>query len=278
MAQIQPLRLRGDEATLFREYNDELVRVVGGAVRTSHSNVEDACAFAWSQFLVHQPDRDRSWKAWLFRVAQREAWKLHRHATRAELEFGAEQDASADLPTQRDTWDLVCARSGAAEALQTLHALPPRMRRAAMLRVAGLSYDEIAHTTGDTPRTVHRLLRQADERIRDAVIKRRAGERPSHARAHRLDELERQPPDWLVRAIGYPPTGKRCPMQTVIRWRRAAMLIDDYRTTHGVSHPSDPLGGLPADPAAARWYARVEASIARSLGGSRDNVSRALGH
>jgi hypothetical protein len=52
---------RGDEAELFRAYNDELLRIVSRGVRdVSPQTIEDACAFAWAQFMVHQPDRDRN--------------------------------------------------------------------------------------------------------------------------------------------------------------------------------------------------------------------------
>jgi DNA-directed RNA polymerase specialized sigma24 family protein len=71
---------RGDEADLFREFNDELRRHINGAVfDTTPQNIEDACAFAWAEFLRHQPSREANWKGWLVRVAQREAWRIERH-------------------------------------------------------------------------------------------------------------------------------------------------------------------------------------------------------
>src|SRR4051794_37482455 len=70
---------RGDEAELFEAYSHELIRAVAGAViKTTPQVIEDACAFAWAQFIEHQPDRDRNWRGWLFRTAQREAWRLQR--------------------------------------------------------------------------------------------------------------------------------------------------------------------------------------------------------
>src|SRR4051794_32656947 len=70
---------RGDEAELFEAYSHELIRSVAGAViKTTPQVIEDACAFAWAQFMEHQPDRDRNWRGWLFRTAQREAWRLQR--------------------------------------------------------------------------------------------------------------------------------------------------------------------------------------------------------
>jgi DNA-directed RNA polymerase specialized sigma24 family protein len=70
---------RGDEAELFRAFNHELVRSLARSVRVSSPQViEDACAFAWAQFMERQPERDRNWRGWLFRVAQRESWRLDR--------------------------------------------------------------------------------------------------------------------------------------------------------------------------------------------------------
>lgn len=60
---------RGDEAQLFREFNDDLMRLLAGNVRSSSpQTVEDACAFAWTKFMEHQPDRDQNWRGWLFRT------------------------------------------------------------------------------------------------------------------------------------------------------------------------------------------------------------------
>src|SRR5687768_14919240 len=69
---------RGDEGLLFLEFNEDLLRRVNQIVRTAPQTIEDACAFAWLQFLRHQPDRDGEWRSWLVRTAQREAWRLHR--------------------------------------------------------------------------------------------------------------------------------------------------------------------------------------------------------
>jgi hypothetical protein len=73
----------GDEAELFRAFNHELVQSVARSVRTSSPQVvEDACGFAWAKFIENQPDRNRNWKGWLFRVAQYESWRLERQANR----------------------------------------------------------------------------------------------------------------------------------------------------------------------------------------------------
>ena len=70
---------RGDEADLFRAFHATLMRSVARSVGTSSPQVvEDACAFAWAAFLERQPDRDRNWRGWLYRTAERHAWRLER--------------------------------------------------------------------------------------------------------------------------------------------------------------------------------------------------------
>jgi hypothetical protein len=60
----------GDEADLFRTFNDELMQCIDRSVRDSTpQTIEDACAFAWTEFMRHQPSRDRNWQGWLFRAA-----------------------------------------------------------------------------------------------------------------------------------------------------------------------------------------------------------------
>ena len=71
--------VRGDEAELFRAYNERLPTQISGSVRTTTTHVvEDSCAFAWAKFLENQPDRNDNWQGWLFRTAQRQAWLLER--------------------------------------------------------------------------------------------------------------------------------------------------------------------------------------------------------
>ena len=53
------------------EFHVELFRSIRQAVHSTLETTDDACAFAWLQFLREQPDRDQSWRGWLFRVAQR---------------------------------------------------------------------------------------------------------------------------------------------------------------------------------------------------------------
>ena len=127
---------RGDEADLFRRFNRQLMVQVERAVTTSASNtLEDACAHAWVQFMQCQPDRDASWTAWLFVVAEREAWAIERRLRR-EMPIGDElalsswaKNLTAENPI--DVFDDV------NDALSVVAPLPPRLRQVAVLRAFG---------------------------------------------------------------------------------------------------------------------------------------------
>jgi DNA-directed RNA polymerase specialized sigma24 family protein len=94
---------RGDEGELFASFHNELVRKVRRAVRTSEANVDDACAFAWTQFLRYQPDRERNWRGWLHRVASREALHLHIQERRIVHIGPADREGAGVLPEVADT-------------------------------------------------------------------------------------------------------------------------------------------------------------------------------
>src|SRR5215203_5630793 len=89
---------QGDEAELFRDFNDKLMGTVGAAVSWSTPQViEDACAFAWAKFMQCQPDRAKNWKGWLVTTAKREAWQQagrlseFTHLEEEALEYAAAQ-------------------------------------------------------------------------------------------------------------------------------------------------------------------------------------------
>jgi hypothetical protein len=58
-------RQLGDEAELFRQNDRPLRRIVQREVNTSPDIVEDACNFAWLQFMRHQPARGGNGSSWL---------------------------------------------------------------------------------------------------------------------------------------------------------------------------------------------------------------------
>jgi len=215
--------LRGDEAELFREFNGQFVRTVQWRTNAPREVVDDACGFAWQQFMRHQPDRDRNWRAWLLTTAEREAWRLRQiEAGHVLLPVGEEGGESAvwDLPDRRDQ---VAIRMRLREALGALAEVPERRRGIKALQVNGFSYEEIAAMRGLSYTRVNRMLAEANAVLR-VEQGREAGAR-DHAspRAARLGELEGRPPGWLRSAIGRRPAPAgirgRCWRGGGRRWR-----------------------------------------------------------
>jgi RNA polymerase sigma factor (sigma-70 family) len=250
---------QGDEAALFESYNDELVRTVRGSVNTSLANVEDACAFAWAQFLRYQPDRDRNWRGWLYRVASREA---RRSATReSRLRFIGQPDPSdphalPELPDPKPAPQM--QRLELQEALETLSRVPQRRREAAALRMIGLRYDEIADVLGISATRVNALLAEANVYIRADVLSREPL-RSDQPRVARLHELEHDTPEWLSTVIGPAPSAQH--PTVLLAWRRAALALDDYRSGRGDEPNTAGLGDRPEVPEDARRFDRAVDAI-----------------
>src|SRR5690242_15575444 len=127
--QASPAGARGDEADLFRAHNHQLLREIHKAVATTPSITEDACAFAWAQFMHHQPDREQNWRGWLFRTAQREAWRLARQSREHIPLRTHEDERTIDFADVVDPRDKVAIHQGTQEALSIVKALPPRLKQ-----------------------------------------------------------------------------------------------------------------------------------------------------
>src|SRR4051794_5521242 len=159
---------RGDEAELFRSYNAELVRRVAGRVRTRDAHtVEDACSFAWTMFMQEQPDRQRNWRAWLTRTAERRAWLIERQAGLSARSVRAAPTGMRDERTidvtqpgnPIDTWvDL-------DDAMSVIRELPETLQRVAMMRALGLMPADIRQLTGDSETRINRLVVKSNDHI-----------------------------------------------------------------------------------------------------------------
>jgi RNA polymerase sigma factor (sigma-70 family) len=159
--------LLGDEAQLFRLHAGTLRSVVTRQVRTSSANIEDACAFAWVQFLRYQPPRDRL-MGWLCRTAIREAITLDRRGCRC-TELTEDPDVGPQLATNGSMADerleLLVAREAIAAA-----QLRDREADLLVLQLAGYSYAETARLRNLTQRTVERQLLRARRKLRSARL------------------------------------------------------------------------------------------------------------
>lgn len=144
---------------LHEQHNPQLHRNVAAAVRSDPQTIQDACAFAWLQLFTHESVRLNTPDVcgWLFRVAQREAWRLD-HQSRSSNQLPA---AAAAGTTDEERQDL-------ADAVALVKGLPERQARILLLHVAGFTYQEISQRTGDTVRTVERQLGRARANLRAA--------------------------------------------------------------------------------------------------------------
>jgi hypothetical protein len=85
--------------------------------------------------------------------------------------------------------------------------------------------------------------------MRERTERRAEIERPfANPRAARLRELELEPPEWIIEAIGEAPTRNKNAGGAVLAWRGAALAIDDYRREYGWKSKSIGLGPRPDDP------------------------------
>lgn len=149
-----PRMLHGDEADVYREHHTRLLHVLRAQVNTTDQIREDACSFAWLQFLRLQPERESAF-AWLCTTAIREAWRLTT-ADRRNRQLLEEAPAPVDADLQLQ----------ARDALTQLAALPDRQRRYLTLLISGHSYTDICQHTGATYTNVNKHLTRARRHLR----------------------------------------------------------------------------------------------------------------
>jgi hypothetical protein len=228
-------------------------------VRASWEVIEDACSFAWVEFFRYQPDRDRAWKGWLVTVAKREAWRQNALEVK-EREAVRGDDLPMDSVDPRDRHGEVLEFRAAIDELKKL---PPLLQEVVVMNSQVHRQQDVADLMGLSRQRVAFLLVQAAQRVAQLNEERHDDERPvASPRAARLRELEEDPPKWLTNAVGRRPGRTKSDSAIVLSWRRAALVIDDYRRSFGYDSRADAIGAIPIDPAARRSYQRAERAIA----------------
>jgi DNA-directed RNA polymerase specialized sigma24 family protein len=242
---------RGDEAELFHDFNDRLMRAVArSAYCTTPHTLEDACAFAWTEFMRRQPDRANC-HGWLVVVAKREAWRIERERFDSERHVPVPIDQIERADDAISPVEEVEIRHDVGEAFGVLAELRPRLQRVALLRALQFTKPEIAAITGDSVGRVDKLVSSASARIQQILAARLPQRQQPAPRAERLWSLENEPPDWLADRIGGPPRLSRKNGGTIEMrraWRRAAIALDDFRQaigidgfeSHGLARPLAP--------------------------------------
>jgi RNA polymerase sigma factor (sigma-70 family) len=149
---------------LYRLLSPRLRQIVRSDIRAPDPVIEDACQIAWSRLIRHtERVRREAALSWLVTTAEREAVKLARRDGH-ELSLDAELERTGELP-------FPSAAPGPPELLELrdrlaeVGRLPERQQRLIWMHAAGLTYVEIAESTGDTRRTVERQLLRAKGRL-----------------------------------------------------------------------------------------------------------------
>lgn len=164
--------LRGDEADLYAQHHRALRCAVASRVRMSGDLVEEACQQAWLILLRCQPDRGPTLFAWLVTVAVHEGYRLSaidRRDVSLDASTGSDEQGIPSRGGRQPVGDSVDASLEARRALRALAALRGRGRRYTALRVAGLSYREIAAHEGVTYTNVNKHLTKAARLLKDAA-------------------------------------------------------------------------------------------------------------
>ena len=157
-----------DLAQLYTSLAERLDRIVRQDVGAPDPVIEDACQYAWSR-LAGEVGHVRSdgVLTWLARTAIREAIRLNRRDGRElSLELAIEEAPRMALVTHDPGPEELAEQR---ERLRSIGSLPERQQRMLWLVGAGLSYADIAHSTGDTQRTVERQLVRARRTLRRAA-------------------------------------------------------------------------------------------------------------
>ncbi len=154
-----------DLGSLYAALSGPLERIVRLDVRAPDPVIEDACQFAWSRLVFHAGRvRGEAALSWLAKTAVHEAFKLIRREGRelsldAVLEHPTRPAACSSGPSPHELAELM-------EQLESIRGLPERQQRLLWMQGLGLSYEEMAASTGCTRRTVERQLLRAKHRIR----------------------------------------------------------------------------------------------------------------
>jgi RNA polymerase sigma factor (sigma-70 family) len=231
---------QGDEHELFERYEARLRRETKLAIFTTPEIVDDACAFAWMKLVENQPRRETVFP-WLRTVARNKALELDRLARgEASRQVGLHfrNGAEVPIPARRGRPEVT---QGMMELRERVQQLPPRQREMVFLQAAGWRYSELAEHFGVSSARVNFLVTQAKIRMREMDLRELE---PTCARGRRLREIESEPPQYIVAAIGRKPSGdpKRGHQKIQREWKRLVLEIEDYREANGITDRVLPLG------------------------------------
>ena len=141
----------------------------------SHESAEDATSQTFTKALAaiarFQDQREGSFRAWLFTIADRVVTDVHRRR-RPHLDL----DAAGDLfDPDRGPEDRAILDEERRTVQSLIERLPPDQRRIVALRLAGLTGPEIARVLGRRPEAVKSAQFRAYARLRQLLGREEKG-------------------------------------------------------------------------------------------------------
>jgi DNA-directed RNA polymerase specialized sigma24 family protein len=127
------------------------------------------------------PDRDQSWKGWLYRTAQREAWRLNAEHRRAGLRIisgGKEERHPGAIREPADPRDRLDERLEVLAALQELRTLPRNLRLVVLVNSQSSRHRDVAEVLGISRSRVAQLMQQVAVHTQQRAEIRAELERP----------------------------------------------------------------------------------------------------
>ena len=154
-------------APLYVRYSDAIYRYCARRLGDPEA-AADATATVFVRALAALPRfRERSFRAWLFRIAHNEvidAYRRSAHRRHAPLDTVAGLRATSPTPEE-----VALAGDEWATLTRLLATLPENQRRVVELRLAGLSGEEIAFALGRSQSAVKMLQFRAVKSLRTVV-------------------------------------------------------------------------------------------------------------
>jgi len=157
---------------VFRAQYQRIARVIAGVIR-DHGRAEELAVEVFLNWSRHPDAHGRGADGWLYRTAVRMALnELRREARRNRYEalFGLlSSHAAKPSPSPEE---IRAAKEEEEQVRVVLNSVKPRDAELLLLRMSGLSYDELAETLGINAASIGTLLGRAERAFRKEYVRR----------------------------------------------------------------------------------------------------------
>ena len=157
---------------VFRAHYQRIARVIAGVIR-DHARAEELAVDVFLKWSRHPVAHGKGSAGWLYRAAIRMALnELRREARRNRYEalFGLlSLHAVRPSPSPEE---IRAAKEEEKQVRAVLNSVKPRDAELLLLRMSGLSYDELAETLGLSAASIGTLLSRAERAFRKEYVRR----------------------------------------------------------------------------------------------------------